>query len=247
MTTVQDQTTPAAPSAYPELFKRYIMRSARAALTRLAQETVGLSEEGRERALHVLPFALELAPAWPTARDLLLHLAPKMEMAGYRDDWRPYLQQGLACSRQYQDLLASAELQFHIGHLYRLQSRFELAQQALTNSVAEFAKLSQPTGKARALNQLAHMAWHQRQFATAQQLATEALDLLADNEQEKATSFLMLGLVATSWQKLHEAAHYFTQALQIYTERGNQQYIAWSLQHLGHVLRYQVNYSTVVK
>lgn len=239
MTTVQDQTTPAAPSAYPELFKRYIMRSARAALTRLAQETVGLSEEGRERALHVLPFALELAPAWPTARDLLLHLAPKMEMAGYRDDWLPYLQQGLACSRQYQDPLASAELQFHIGHLYRLQSQFEPARHLLTASAAAFTALGQPAAQARSLNDLAYLAWHQHQYVEAQGFAKSALVCLPIVNPERATSFSVLGLVAIDLHKWLEAQNCFKEALEIRKEHGNQQGIAWNLQHLGYVFHRQ--------
>lgn len=232
----EDDELPPPPD-YPALFRQYVVRSITATHATVAAQPLALADEPREQALHVLSFALELAEAWPATRDLLLLLAPKMEQAGYRDDWVTYLQRGLVCSQQHNDRLAGAELQLQIGHLYRLQSHFEQAQQALAASAAEFAALGNTNGQARALNRLAHMKWHQREFTLAQQLATTALALLPPTDPERAASFLMLGLAAVSWQDLQEAKHYFEQALQIYIEQGDQQRAAWSMQHLGQVLR----------
>ncbi|MBX3013625.1 MAG: tetratricopeptide repeat protein [Caldilineaceae bacterium] len=234
-----------APSAlpqYPALFIQYILRSVHAARAGVEEAGMTFPDEVRDRALHVLSFALHLEEAWPAGRDLLLALAPKMEMAGHRDDWLPYLQQGLAGSQQANDALAAAELQLHIGHLYRLQSQFEPARRALEASVEEFAKVGNANGQARTLNQLARMAWHQRQFPVAQRLATTALALLPDTDPERAAGLSTLGLVAVSWYQWQEAKSYFENALQIYTDHSDQRRAAWNLQHLGNVSRNQGDY-----
>lgn len=243
------EQSPAAPisSQHSALFRRYVQKSARAALARLQQAGTTFPVEVRDRALHVLSFALQVDEAWPAARDLLLALAPKMEMAGYRDDWLPYLQQGLASSRQANDPLAAAELQLQIGHLYRLLSQFEQARQTLEASAVEFATLGNANGQARALNQLAHMAWHQRRYQEAHYQAMAALNLLPNSSPEKANSFSTLGLVAASWRQWQEAKHYFEKALQIHTDNGDQRRIAWDMQHLGNVLRNQGDYTQAVQ
>lgn len=228
---------------YPALFKRYILRSVRVAHTRLPTDGALLADEGRERALHVLSFALQLPAAWPDVRDLLLGMAPKMEQAGHRDDWIPFLQQGLHCSQQHNDRLATAELQWQIGHLYRLQSRFELARQTLEASAAEFAALGRPGGEVRVWNELAYLAWHQQRYAEAQRLAKAALACLDEAEPERAVSLSVLGLIAISWRDWQAGENYFKEALQIRTAHGDQQRMAWNMQHLGNVLRYQGNYT----
>jgi hypothetical protein len=64
-------------SGYATLFVKNVLRSVRATLTRVQQDTNPvLIEETRARALHVLSFALRLPAAWPQTRDLLLALAP---------------------------------------------------------------------------------------------------------------------------------------------------------------------------
>ena len=238
---LEDDELPPPPD-YPALFRQYVVRSVATTHAAVAAQPLALADEPREQALHVLSFALKLEEAWPDTRDLLLLLAPKMEQAGHRDDWVTYLQRGLVCSQQHNDRLAGAELQLQIGHLYRLQSHFERAQQALAASAAEFAALGNPSGQARALNRLAHMKWHQREFTVAQQLATTALALLPPTDPDRAASFSTLGLVAVSEKRLQDAIRHIEAALRIRREQRNWQQMAWNLQHLGHILRHQGDY-----
>ena len=243
---LEDDELPPPPD-YPALFRQYVVRSVATTHAAVAAQPLALADEPREQALHVLSFALKLEEAWPDTRDLLLLLAPKMEQAGHRDDWVTYLQRGLVCSQQHNDRLAGAELQLQIGHLYRLQSHFEQAQQALAASAAEFAALGNTNGQARALNRLAYMTWDQRYYEEAHHQAITALSLLTDADAERAISFSILGLIAVSWRQWQDAKHYFEKALQIHRDHGDQRRTAWNMQHLGNVLRHQGNYTQATR
>lgn len=230
-------------SDYPDLFQQYVIRSVALAHAMLEAETSRFLAEDRDRALHLLDFALKLDTAWPATRDLLLLLAPKMEQAGHRDDWLPYLYQGLACSRRQNDRLAGAELQLHIGHLYRLQSRFDLAQQVLTVSAAEFAGLNHSNGQARCWNELGYLSWYQRYLVEAKHFVEAALACLDQVDPERATSLSTLGLIAFNEHRLQDAINYIEEAIQIRTQQGDRRRMAWNLQYLGYILRDQGDYT----
>ncbi len=230
-------TPPPAPSQYTTLFEEYVVRSIQATRDAIPADALFLEVEVRERAMHLLSFGLEVDAAWAHVRDLILCIAPKMEQAGHREDWLEYLTEGLACSQQQNDNLSTAEFQWHIGHLQRLQSQFVLARQNLNASAATFAVVGNPRGQARAWNELGHMAWHQQQHAEAQQLAEAALACLEATDLERAASLSVLGLVAVSWRHWSEGEYYFSKALQIRTAYGDQQRMAWTMQHMGYVHR----------
>ena len=85
---------------YSEMFYRYIMRSAEYILACVQQETSRLSIDEQELGMHTLNFTLKLPEAWPVTRNLLLAMAPKMEQAGYRDEWMVYLESGIEQSQK---------------------------------------------------------------------------------------------------------------------------------------------------
>jgi tetratricopeptide (TPR) repeat protein len=228
------------------LFRTYVANSARAALSTISADGSILPDEVRIRALHVLSFALEWDAAWSAVRDLLLRMAPKMEQAGFRDEWLAYLESGVQQSQRCADRRAEAELRLYIGELHRLRSRFDQARHWLTTSVDIFAALNAPQGQARALNELAFLDWQQHRYAEAAQLAHAALQLLNDDDPERATSFTRLGLIAFDRQRWQEAEGYQRAALQIRTTQGDQRKMAWSLQNLGLALRDQGKYGDAI-
>lgn len=232
---------------YPTLFKRYIVHSVQTTLATLPAEMAQDWAAARERALHVLGFGLAWADAWPDTRDLLLLLAPKMEQAGHRDDWLPYLERGVVLSRQQQDRRAEAELTLAVGELLRLRSKFVLARAQVETSIALFTALGAKSRQAHALNELAFVAWQQHQYDEAETLAQTALPLLEENDPERATCFSRLGLVAIDRQQWEAAERYHRQAIQIRQAQGDQRKIAWSLQNLGIVLRSQRKYTEAIE
>jgi tetratricopeptide (TPR) repeat protein len=231
---------------YPALFQQYILRSVTLVYTMLTDEGTHFSDEERDRALHLLNFAMTQENAWSATRDLLLLLVPKMEQAGHRDDWLPYLERGVTLSRQQNDSRGEAELSLAIGELLRLRSKFALARQWLDASIAIFTPLGENQGHARALNELAFVAWQQHRYDEAATLAQTALTLLDEADPERAACFSRLGLVAIERQQWEEAERYHQRSLQIRQTQGDQRKIAWSLQNLGIVLRNQGRYEDAV-
>ena len=231
---------------YPTLFKRYIVHSVQTTLASLPAEMAQNWEAARERALHVLGFGLAWAEAWPATRDLLLLLAPKMEQAGHRDDWLPYLERGVVLSRQQNDRRAEAELTLAVGELLRLRSKFALARAQVETSIALFTALGLAPRQAHALNELAFVAWQQHQYDEAETLAQSALLMLEENDPERATCFSRLGLVAIDRQQWAVAERYHRQAIQIRQAQGDQRKFAWSLQNLGYALRGQQKFSDAI-
>lgn len=231
------------PSDDAAQFVANIVRSVQATLMRVQRdETPTLTALTRERGLHVLTFALKLPAAWPLTCQLILALAPKLEQAGYREEWLPYLQQALKLSDEKTDRAMSAQFHFLLGHLRRLRGEFSLAQQHLTQSVAEFRALQNDYGQARALNQLAYLAWQQHRDDEAKALAQAALALLDPADAECAMSLSALGMAAINQARWQAAEAHHRAALQIRTRYNLPRERAWSLQNLGYSLRGQGNF-----
>lgn len=227
-------------------FYHLIAQSAQVARQQIENEgkDTPISDEARLRALNVLSYALNHAAAWDAARDLLLVMASKMEMAGHRQDWLLYLEEGLRQSQYLTDQPAEAALSFYCGHLQRLMSQYAEAEALLQSSATICASLGDQPGEAKALNQLAYLAWQQNQDEKAASLAHAALSLLRDSDPERAMSFSALGLVAFQRRQWKVAEHYHQQALVIRTNEARHREVAWSLQNVANALRAQGQYET---
>lgn len=231
---------------YPTLFRTFIEMVLKRSLAQVQACSGPLPEDVRDQALHALSFGLKLATVWPLTRTLLLDLAPRMEQMGHRDDWLPYLEQGITCSQHCADLLTAAELQLQVGYLQRLCNRFAAAQHSLHASAEAFSAMGQLDGQARALNHLAYLAWQQHRYPEAEQLAGQALTLLADGDPEQASSFTTLGELARVRQQWQAAEQYHQMALQIRRQQGDPRRTAWSLQNLGNTLRSQGRFTETI-
>ena len=163
---------------YPAIFRGYIVRNTQDILARVQQAGAILPPAEREQALHTLSYALKLPEAWPDTRTLLLTMAPKMEQAGYRDEWMPYLAQGIQQSQYLDDIEAEAALHLQLGMLYQLRGKYKEAHLHLVTSAEEFERLNARRNQVRALNRLAYVARLQRQFEEATRLVETVRRLL---------------------------------------------------------------------
>lgn len=197
-------------------------------------------------ALHLLDFALELDEAWPQARELLLRLAPQMEQAGHRDDWRPYLERAIERSPQRDDPFATGELAFYLGQLHELRSRYAEAQAAFAQSAAIFAEQNQPQQQARSISRSAYVARLQRLFAQAEQLVVQAQRLAPDHRPIQATCHLTRGTVAFDNREWADAVEHLQQALELWEAENDRRMIALSLRNLGPALHMQKRYDEAV-
>lgn len=228
-------------------FQQFLTRSALVVRRYVEAEAAAtpISATARERAQNVLSYTLKAADAWPATRDLLLALAPRMELAGYRTEWLPYLADGMAQSQRLGDRATAAALHFHCGYLYRLISNYAQAQTHLNASATHYAVLGDAEGQARALNQLAYLSWQQHRYEEAIDLAKKAL-LLSNLDIERATSLSVLGLVATDRNQWQEAERYHREALYIRSYHAQRRQMAWSLQNLAFALRGQQLYEVAI-
>lgn len=220
---------------YSARFRGYIAKSAQYLLVAVRQAGPILSPGDRDQALHTLSYALKLSELWPDARALLLSMAPKMEQAGYRDEWMPYLEQGLRQSRQLGDAVATGELHLQLGLLYQLRSKYGPAREHLEASATEFERLNARRDQAWALNRLAYVARLQRRFEEATRLAETALRLLGEEDEERAFSYYVLGLIAFDNRAWQEALDHTQKSFNLWEQVNNRRMMGRNLLCLGAV------------
>jgi tetratricopeptide (TPR) repeat protein len=237
-----DTAVPPLMTDYPAIFRGYIVRNTQDILARVQQAGAVLPPAERKQALHTLSYALKLPEAWPDTRTLLLTMAPKMEQAGFRDEWIPYLAQGIQQSQILDDPEAEAELHFQLGRMYRLRGKFEEARPEFKTSIKGFERLSMSLNQARAMNRLAQVARLERQFEESTRLAENALSLLNEQEAERAYSYLVLGMVALDKRDWLEAVGLFELSLSLWEGEYNQRMMGRCLISLGAALRQMKKY-----
>ncbi|MBV7331074.1 hypothetical protein KFU94_23120 [Chloroflexi bacterium TSY] len=139
---------------YRALFDKQIQQSLQEALAQVQAAKTIVPDPVRRYAWHILSYALRLPDAWPLARDLLLNIAPKMEQEGWRDEWIPYLEQGVEQSRVMQDHSTCAALCLQVGYLHYLRGRYAEARRVLTQSLSLFLQIDDLSGQTKAVNRL---------------------------------------------------------------------------------------------
>ncbi|HRW06012.1 MAG TPA: tetratricopeptide repeat protein [Caldilineaceae bacterium] len=238
---------PAEGDPYQRYFKEALDRGLGLVCKQVADEHNDLLHETiRERSLNLLSYALLQPTLWPSTIALFRALIPSMERAGQRDQWIPYLERGVALSQITGDDHTEATLALAIGELYRLQSNYAAARDWLNRSITQFTRHGDQLGLARALNQLAYLAWRQHDDDETIALATHALELSPAASMERAMSLSALGLAAIDRLQWSDAESYHRQALDIRLQHKSQRQIAWSLQNLAYAIRGQGRYDEAV-
>ena len=232
---------------YPSIFRGYIVRSAQHILARVRQAGYILPDDDREQALHTLSYALKLPEAWPDTRALLLEMAPKMEQAGYRDEWMPYLEQGIEQSQMWDDAPAAAELHLQLGLLYQLRSKYDQARTHLEISADTFARVNEPSRQAQALNRLAYVVRVQRRFEEATRLVAAAHQLLEPDDEEWAFGYYVLSLVALDSRDWQQAVDFSRRAFGLWEQAVNRRMMGRSLLCRGVALQELKRYPEAIR
>jgi tetratricopeptide (TPR) repeat protein len=228
-------------------FQAYLERNLRYLSDLVATATPLPDEEARIQAMHTLTFALRVPALWDLTRQLLLKLSPKMEQAGHRSDWLVYLAEATTLSEQRTDWATAAECTLQRGLLHRLLSEFPLAIEQLQRSVALWQQIGAGRDQARALNELAWVAYLQNQTGPATTYVEQALALLPAADPERAMCYRVQGMIAIAHERWAEAETYHRQALTIFVTGGDDRKAAWSLQNLAYALRGQARYEEAIE
>ncbi len=233
------------------LFTHYTIAGVQTSLDRIQAAAV-VSEADRQQAWHILSFALNTPGAWPATRALLLALAPKMEQAGFREEWIPYLEKGLYVAQSLDDVQTVAECELQIGLLYRLLSRFAESRRWLWASLKHFEDLSYLLGQVRAYNELAWQAHLVHQYEEASAYLDKILPLYRSNSSiefqvEQAVSYRIQGMIAMGQRNWSQAEQLHNQALQLFQVVGDIRRSAWSLQNIGYALNEQGRIAEAIK
>ncbi|MCB0061974.1 MAG: tetratricopeptide repeat protein [Caldilineaceae bacterium] len=218
------------------LFNNYIIAGVEASLARVRAAEYVVPEADRQQAWQILSFALKVDEAWPVTRELLLELAPKMEMAGFREEWIPYLEQGLYYAKCVGDGQVAAGCELQMGILYRLMSQYEEAHQLIQASVVQFVKQNHAVGQANALNELAWLAHLQHHYAAAEKYVEQAIALSTSDQQVLANARRIQGMIAIGNRQWTEAVDLHHQALTLFQQLDDKRKSAWSIQNIGYAL-----------
>jgi tetratricopeptide (TPR) repeat protein len=202
-----------------------------------AQSDPVISQEEVGSFIHTLAFALQLPDAWPMTRDLLLILAPKMEQAGYRDEWKAYLEMGIHQSLTFNDSEAEAALRLHLGVLLQHLGRLDDAQRQFEHALSHYKSVADLYNQVHALNSLAYLSQLRGQLGEAEGLANSALGLLDEPSSEHGFSYYVLGIVAYNRNVFGAASAYFQKALTLWKRTDDKRAIARGLTSSGAVLR----------
>lgn len=229
-------------STYTDLFTSYILNGARQALAQVQQSQGRVPETARIQAWHLLDYALRADEAWPQVRELLLELAPRMEMAGYRNEWFAFLQAGIERSIGQEDRAVTARLELAVGQLLRLENRYPKAEMWLERAIADFREQNDNRGVAAVHNQLGRLCYLQNRDTEAVAQARSALALLAEDDPERAESHFVLGMAALNQRDWQEAEHQHHLSLEFRQRSGDPRTIAWAMQNIGTVLLQQSEY-----
>lgn len=231
-----DERNAPAQSDYGSMFRQYVVRGAEQTLTKVADRS-SMDADGREQALLTLTYAMDLPEAWPVTRDLLVALAPRLEQAGYREEWIPYLERGVERCRTTGDSAAEGELLYQLGMIYQLLGQLDDARSQYERSAACFARIGDGRRQARALNRQAFVLRLQRRFDEAAQTADAAVSLLPVNDPERGYAAFIRGCLAWDNRDWPLAVQQYQEALRVAETSGDQRQIAWSLTNLGPALR----------
>ena len=200
-------------SGYPALFRDYVLNGVETALAGCRASGPILPDELRERSLHALSFALKLPDCWTQARDLLVALAPTMEIHGVRNEWMDYLRKGDELAQATGDWTTQAQVQLSLGRLSLIAGEHALAEKQLGHALRCAEHDGAPRLAARIMERLAYCAALRSDFAQARRTAQVVLDILHGEQHECAPIYHTLGYVALSEGKWQSALEHFNAAL----------------------------------
>lgn len=240
-------TIPYPEDDYPTLFRQHIIRSAQAVLVRARREsTPGLNETGRTRIFAVLDYALRLADAWPTVRELLRVLSPQFNLGGYWIQWLPYLERGIAISSTQGDEEMKATLIAELGLLHQRLNRLDSAETYLNQATQLARQQGNPTLLGLVLQRQAEIERLRRRYAECSALLDEAQTLFAAHDPAQAYGLFIRGKAALDQHDLAAANSALVEALKFWQAENNQARAALCIQNLGRIAAAQGELSAAI-
>lgn len=215
------------------LFQHYLLRRTERLLDQVAADDQLLDEEVRSKALAALEFALESQDAHAVAGKLLLAMAPKMERAGFRDEWISYLEKGIHTCKAANDLQLEAELLYQTGFLYQLRAKYEASEKYLQQSIIFFADLKLVESEVRSLFRLAFVNRLQRNYLKARQNIEKGFSLVPPNHPVCAHGYYLRGLLAYDDNAYASAIEEYQRSVELYQKTANMQMVAQRLGNIG--------------
>ncbi|MEM7130738.1 MAG: tetratricopeptide repeat protein [Chloroflexota bacterium] len=216
-------------------FQQMLVRMAIIARTRIESEEKysRISNEARDRALNVLSYLLEIPETWIEGYNLLMTMAQKMEMAGYRESWIQYLEKGVNQIGIERGDFREGTLCLEIGKLYRLMSDFETAESWLNESIKKFQKVRSKREHGYALALLATLRVQRVKYNDAERLIMVAMDLLENYTEEQAYCYFVLGNINSHKDKWVEAENNYKKSIKLWKHNDDKRRLAWGLRNLG--------------
>lgn len=217
----------------PNVFRQYIERNARYALSLLNAEELPLSRKQLTVILQALQYTLSLKALWSFSKQLLLALAPRMELLDLGVIWRPYLEEGLRQSREVGDQEAELALHYYLGNILRESNAYDEAIEHYEQGIQLVEKMDNRQCHARLLNRYAFALRRKKLFERAELCAKKALALAHDDPIECGYSYLVLGAIRYDQRRWDECLSYSYRALEIWQAHNARRELAWAHTNLG--------------
>lgn len=221
---------------YPALFRQHVRRSVQAVLVRARREsTPGLSEAGRTRIFAVLDYALRLADAWPTVRELLRVLSPQFNLGGYWGQWLPYLERGIANSTTQGDEEMKATLIAELGLLHQRLNQLDSAETCLNQATQLARQQGNSALLGLVLQRQAEVERLRRRYTECSALLDEAQALFIATDPAQAYGLFIRGKAALDQHDLAVAHSALIEALKLWQAENDQARAALCIQNLGRI------------
>lgn len=235
-----------AASRYIEL----ILHITRFTLEMIQQAGAILAPTERDQALHILSYALDLDEAWPLVRDMILAMAPKMELMGHRYDWMEYLKIAAQKSQEQGELDSRAEFHLQIALIYRLLNQLDQAWLWAIASASTFASIGHAHNLIRALAEQAWIEQEQKNYQAALLNIQKAFSLLDEyqlhDELIAGICYRVRGMIAIGLNNYSEAEIDGYNALASFQKHNDQRRVGWGLHNLGLVFSRQKQYQRAI-
>ncbi len=230
-----------------DFFVAAIVRAAQIALADLRTTETHLPDEARNRCLHTLSFALRLPSIWPLTRELLLALTPWLIMQGMYGECAAILEQGILWAQEKDDMAASARLGLHLGQVEVLRGNYTSAGAQLESAATLAAAMGDTQTQATCLYRLAWSAVQRSLLPEAEQLAQQALGLLAQDDPTTDLCHAALGSVALRRGEWEAAIAYYRRSLAGRRVKGGPAHVAPGLRDLGNAYMMAGRYAVAVE
>ncbi len=217
-----------------DVFRQYIERNAAYALSLLkASSSQVLSRKKLTVILQALQYTLSLESLWPASRELLLALAPQMELLDLRVLWRPYLQEGLRQSLKLGDQEAELSLRYYLGNFLRESTDYDEAIEQYQRGMTLAAAQGNVDMEVRLLNRCAFALRRKGKLKKAERFAKRALALAVSDPIEQGYSNLVLGSIRYDQRQWDECLVFSYRARDIWLAHDARRQLAWAYTNLG--------------